>query len=438
MTSTLARPPAPGDVVGLEDLGSRNPVSSTRAHHRLDPYWGALWESGSTASWSSLDDARRLTEAGWGRLRAGATRGLDPDAAWALVTDPTSGLPGYLRRLSVLATLGLWRTASTQQVAAITGATGVMFPQSVDVAALFVAGLLEHGTLVSRQRTAGLPRLLRATPQGDMARLRRDLPWRDWVGVTAGVPWRWGSQYDRHNLLATELGVRVAEYTGAAMVFGESLGQLSLLAPPGYPTANAAADLVVVRPDGARVAVEITNAHPAKEKVYRWVQLLTADPTIGLVFVVAERPGLSSAIRATSKHIREALSSTPGAVSAGVAARVAVAQWVDWFPSLHVVSSGFPMLPAMVPTGPAGSGRWNPVDVMDPYDFEVEPPAAAGAVLDNASLLYGVPHWLRPAASPVDVESLLVARAGMERIPAALMARETVRERIDRLTGRAS
>jgi hypothetical protein len=74
------------------------------------------------------------------------------------------------------------------------------------------------------------------------------LVYADWVAVTGGYPWTRGHQQDRHNLLATELGMRIAELGDVGAVLGESLSRHDLLSPRfAGDTANRCADLAVLQ-----------------------------------------------------------------------------------------------------------------------------------------------------------------------------------------------
>ena len=182
-------------------------------------------------------------------------------------------------RLTALAAVGMWRTVTAEQLTALSGLRTIL--DGREMLPAFQAELVERGTLITElgwrgpRRTAQLYR-----PVGTgLDPITDVLSYPDWVGVTGGYPWTRGHQQDRHNLLATELGLRVAEHCEVGAVLGESLSRHDLLSP-GYPgdTANRCADLTVIRPDGMRIAVEITGSISTEfaRKADRWAELLAA------------------------------------------------------------------------------------------------------------------------------------------------------------------
>ena len=64
-------------------------------------------------------------------------------------------------------------------------------------------------------------------------RVAPHLTFPEWVSVTGGQPWSSASQFDRHNLLAAELGLRLFEYADIGTVLGEKLSSIELLAGSG-------------------------------------------------------------------------------------------------------------------------------------------------------------------------------------------------------------
>ena len=268
---------------------------------------------------------------------------------------------------------------------------------------------MERGTLLTELGWTGPPRSVQLyrpvgtglDPVTDM------LGYADWVAVTGGYPWTRGHQQDRHNLLATELGLRVAEHCDVGAVLGESLSRHDLLSP-GYAgdTANRCADLTLVRPDGMRIAVEITGSinREFARKADRWAELLAGtDPDstgLAVVFVDAAPPDRGAQVaaemrRAILAQVARAAHQVPGSAGRRVSERMAAVGWQSWFPASRTGSTAFTALQCVRPTGPAGD-RWEPVRLLDPADLRApaENHGDAAAVANCAALL-GVPHWLR-------------------------------------------
>ncbi len=430
---------AAAEATPFAEMGSACPSTSVDAAHRLDPYWFGLWTGGTQVSWTSRALVARLDDAGVGRMRRADAR-VSPEQAMAAMSVPKL----RARRCAVLAAIGLWRTLTAEQIAAIVGAPALA-KSPADLRTAWSAGLVEEGRFVSamaggRDRK-GRGAVYRPVNSPAFTRFAEALPYNEWLSVTAGRPWRSGSDLDRHNLLAAELGLRVAEFAEVGTVFGETLSGFDLLsAHPGAPGGvvglrggrHADADLTCVRTDGMRIAVELTASTGPNftRKVERWAQLLMdTDPDdngLTVVFVEAANPDRIShtnewnTIRTT---VASAAYSIPGSMRRRVPERMAVARWCDWFPAPLAATRGFRVLAAEVPSGAHGA-RWNPVSLLDPIEHTFDPrdPDASTAVLRTTANLLGVPHWLRTGPG-VDVAAVLREQAGFATPPSPARAR---------------
>lgn len=371
---------------------------------RVDPYWGGMWAVGSNAVWLSRRNAERMSAAGLGSPRAAEVRLSVEQATAALVDGYRGGV-----RLAALAAVGMWRTLNVGQLASIVGDSRLARPRCADRDVLWASGLTQRGRYLTGFGRDHVPELVRVSNTTDFDGLAARLSYRQWVGVTGGQPWRFGGQFDRHNLIAAEVALRVAELTDAALVMGEQMASISLLAAGLTrvpPRTTRSADAVVVRSDGLRIAVEVTATVTSdfRKKIARWAELLTSDTHRGLavVFVEASHPDLAAKNVGThlAQAVHDASHASMDAVIAKVPERMMVVRYADWFPGPGLVARDFAGLPATRPVGPAGQ-RWRPVNMLDPFDLVYSRPAPdAGAVLSNASLLYGVPHWMRTGSCP--------------------------------------
>jgi hypothetical protein len=418
------------------DMPSACPDETVSAASRFDPYWDGLWQSGSQASWVSKTTADRQSDSGL----AAVPRFLDTDVdiAWDRMWSP-SRLP---LRLRVLGALDMWRTASAEQLAAITGIPSIASGRSLVMAELFTLGLVDAGVFTSLLRATATTR--RSTAYRPSAtevfrsRLTQQLTYPEWVAVTGGLPFSSTGQYDRHNLLGTELALRVAEWCEIGTTLGEKHSTVDLLTGSGLTRASIggttrAADATFVRTDGARIAIEVTASTGDRftAKVRKWAadlsRLRMADSGLVVMFVVAERPDRQvnhGDVRTkVLQTVAEAARDHPGVSFDRTAERILVADWRDWFPTPGHVSPLFRTLDARRPTGPAGV-LWERVGALDVFDVPFSPtnPALATAILDNANSLGGVPHWLRDSDGP-PLWQIPMRRAWFDRTPTPKPAR---------------
>ncbi|MFC8797295.1 hypothetical protein ACFT2C_06155 [Promicromonospora sp. NPDC057138] len=409
---------------------------------RLDPFWDGVWSAGSSGVWVSSDTARRLSDAGVARI------------PWYLRGERDDGLAFLARRMParrrvVLAGLGAvnqWRTMTAEQLAAITGFRSLASRASPWLRAAFSTGVVDvgefatplpHGTGNHRHR---LVRPSRSTVFD--RELAPHMTFDELVSVTGGVPWDSRRQFDRHNLLATELGLRVAELCDVATVLGEKLSTLDLLlqAPAKAITPRSrarSADLTIVRRDGLRIAVEITASanRGLRRKIDNWARALARNPLAasGLIvlFVVCPPPDpasevvrggrTASVVETVHREVAASARRYPGTPSDRVAARMAVMAWEEWFPAARTAAAGVHDLVASRPTGPPSahvaheSRLWESVSLLGTSVVPFEPRVrlTMTAVAGNASLLGGTPHWLRVPGAVPDVQAHHAAGLGL-------------------------
>lgn len=377
---------------------------------RLDPYYTGAWDVSRTAVWLSRTDSERYVAAGLSKPTMEEERRTEAEAVQALT------LPGRYAELATLAAVGAWRTITVEQIAALTGARVTKRMQEI----LWATGLIARGRM-QLGVSAKTPMLMRPTQSSDFGLLADRLRYVDWLGVTGGLPWLYGSQADRHNLLAVEVALRAAEYTPIAAILGDAYSKMTRFFPPVTQVPSFGpwtGDGVIVRSDGLRIALELTATASVSlgEKFERWASFLARDTTssTAVLFVEARHPGLRSKYsdRAVLNRIRrmmaQAATSTMGRIQAGVPERMLMVSWTEWFPQPGHVCDDYVGLPVWRPTGRADSpeGRYERVSLLDP--FEVAGPSldrfpdgsTPRAVVANSKLLYASPHWLRQGSAP--------------------------------------
>ena len=401
------------------DLTHRGGPHLPGAEARTDLWHAGVWKAGPDADWSDRTARQRLVDAGLSRPNMAMKQWTAQGAGASLL------LPGRYPELATLAVIASWRTATVDQVAAITGYR----------ISRTMLDLMWASTLVSRGRlradgAVGLPDLLRPTQSADFdGLLGHRLPYVDWLGVTGGTRWVFGAQADRHNILAVELALRVAEYTPIPCVLGETWARLTRVFPDQSgipPTAPWAGDAVFVRGDGLRIVVELTLTSSDKfaDRCERWASLLARDTSrsVAVLFVEARHPDhrgrADRRVLPTMRgRIARAANGGMDRVAADVPKRMALASWTDWFPALGECSDRFLHLDVECPTGPA-TGRWEAANRLDPFDVP-GPGLSDVPVIANSRLLYATPHWLRSGPHP-DPVGIVAAHSGITTIPHAV------------------
>lgn len=440
-TPVLIPAPKPPDspsprvhVRGFADVSNACPHPQLSAGVRFDPFYDGLWEAGANATWVSKQAADRQAASGLATIPQHLS--MPADDAWDRVF---GHLPKQLRMLGALT---MWQTLSAEQLAAITGVPAIATGRSADMGALFTLGLVDVGhvnmVMTATGKAARGTTLYRPSATDVFERkLTPLLTYPEWVAVTAGVPLGPASRYDRHNLLATELALRVSEYYEIGTVLGEKLSSADMLtgAGIGYPPVvrtTRAADATLIRTDGARIAVELTasTGERFEAKVRKWAADLSRirmnDSGLVILFVIAQRPDRKSRAgdlrTKVLQTVARACAAYPGVSFDRTAARMLVADWQDWFPAPGMVSDSFLSLDAIRPTGDTGA-LWEPASALDIFDvpFQATNREPALAILHNANGLGGIPHWLRTGPGP-ELWRIPIRKAGFKHIPVAAPA----------------
>lgn len=432
--STRSTPAEHLDVEGawaLADLASACTVPGLDAANRLDPYWHGLW-TGSAPHWLNPTLVERQASVGLSRVPKVLSKPRREAIDYFLSPN------GIHARLNVLGVLHSWRTCSAEQVAVLTGKAEHGAPLGKVLSNAFAARLVEFGypmlSSLQKDQYSRATLLRPSDPEGFNRQVVDRLTWAEWLSVTGGQPWSTGSRYDRHNVLATEVGIRAAEYTDAATVLGERFSTVDLLAgsgvglPPRPATDRRAADVTVVRRDGVRVAIEVTATISPyfDKKVAKWAKLLAEssweDTGLAVIFLVAASPGSewnAESVRvATYQAVARAVREFPGVSVDRTAERIGVATWAEWFPGPHLTTDRFLGLRADRPTG-SGAGLWVECDFLDTsaLPFTARDSETILAVVENARTLAQTPPWMREAAFPLPMSELLLDSAGITSVP---------------------
>lgn len=405
----------------------------------IDPYYDGVWTRGTQIGWLSRTGAEHARVAGLGGLPARWS--VDPVTALQRLTS-SRNLPATV---DALGAINQWRTISVEQLARVTGRPQLgrigRRGESL-VSSLFAAGLVDFGFPVAPLRRPTMPHpgavLLRpamgAAFAHDIAPL---LTHAELVRITAGQGYRQARQADRHNLLAVEFAMRAGEHCEVSAALGELTSSVDLLAYSGLgrtapPGLQASADAVLVRPDGMRVAIEITATvgNRFKRKVDTWAKTLAASPfdMSGLMVLFVEAATLErsemtgrSVMYDVRKAVQGASRRFPGRHGDRVADRMAVASWHDFFPARHLVDAEqFPLLRAERPSG-TGDDVWHPIELLDPFScpFTSEHAERLQSVISNSRTLAGVPASIvtREHVAAPDLAMRRLREVGFDPLP---------------------
>lgn len=413
MAQFVRTTPEPRQVKGIDmsRVISRCPVPEHVGALRDDPYWGGAWDGVAGAVWTSYGNALNR-----GRPIPAEFR-IDPQQAMETMLGERSRAD----KLRFLGAVHGWRTLTAQQAATITGSRRIASARRAIAASAYAASLVDLGIFPNVLDHSSLytnTGIYRPTDSEVFERrVKPRLTFSEWVSVTGGRDWNPNGQYDRHNILATELGLRLSEYTSTSTVLGETFSRVDDLT--GDEVARfRAADLTAVRGDGLRIAFEITaSASSAIErKIEKWAETLARSPMrntgLVVVFMVAmppEKGRQGGEVRArVMRAIERACIEYPGTFDDRTKDRLMAVSWEEWFPADHQLSMDFVQGRAHIPanlTDENAPTNWATTCLLDgprtPDDELYRLPSNTvdlRCVIGNASLLAGTPHWLREGA----------------------------------------
>lgn len=428
------------DAVPLSRMPSRTPMHPRRAALRADPFWASMWRTGSTGDWYSADDFRALGAAGFSVAPSWMT--MPKDDARARVLAPRNRENVY----RAIAALDQWRTMTVEQLEALTDIRKFAAGERSLLSAMWNAGLVElcqmGAMFLPGERVRDGLLIRPAKPGSLLHEIEAQMSYAEWLSTTTGEPFDADRQFARHNVMSTEFGLRMAEFSNVGTVLGEKLSSMARLAYDGVrdpvPTTGASggSDLTLVRTDGLRIAVEVTaSVHGGwfYEKVERLVRILHRRPLahtgLCVLFVVAPRRETVSqapreVLRKVKQDIQKAVRAYPGKHSDPTAARIGVASWADLFPDADSASADLRMLPVERPTGPGYLGDpeadnvWEWARYLDPSSVPFTPDSREmmTAVIDNSAGLRGVPHAVRTSRTRPSFAERNVAERGFDII----------------------
>lgn len=408
---------------GIYDLSSLR--SRTTVEPRRDVFWSGDWiDRGNPIAWKSRDFLRREANYFGGEPIWPDGRKLDTDRAENDLLGPYEA-----ERLLLLGLADQWRTLTLEQASALSGVPLSRLREQRVFGALTDAGLVDYGTSLSEVmrpkslRAEHLPIVRPASTKIFERLIRPRLTFAQWAALTGGEDFAVTRQFDRHNLLATEFAIRLAEYAPkVAGIVGEKLSGADKLF--GVGPSQMGADFIAIRSDGLKIAFELTASTSPKfrEKVDRWARLLNRFPHAGVVvvFLEASKPASEftkggTVMSQILKQVGIAASGYPGLSPVAVRDRMFVASYSRFFPGPLAVNAEEFFSLRCLSASSRSEDRWEFRDVLDEHQVPLAAEVNTEVLCTQVNFLLGSPWWLREDHDPL-VWNELMRSAGFDRI----------------------
>lgn len=301
-----------------------------------------------------------------------------------------------------------WHQLNAKQLCAFTGIHSRNLTRYTNP--LFKAGILERGRYVMPNRNENRNQLWKLHYGKNYKRFVKALDLQDYWNITFGVSSKGSLPHERHNVTAAEIALRWHETANVDLYQGVSPERLNdpKIMVSGFDSRfKQKSDLCVVRDDGLRIMLEITNSSNymhLRSKMQNWVRTLAERPysQMGMhVIFVNTSPYNFDELSRTLRKIH-ALELTPektkldADTNKRAAARISVASYRNWFPSRWNVSNDFRKLTSIRRIGDsADSEDWTEVDLFGKNAIKFSP--AEGVLWDAPSVnlpnLLSTPSW---------------------------------------------
>lgn len=260
------------------------------------------------------------------------------------------------------------------------------------ISQIYQTGMLER----SVSKLATHPYIYKISKQNRFNIWLDYLPYRAWLGVTAGQERYRPSFSIRHNLAAGDVALAAGKIERIKAVLGETLATSKLMF--GVSATNRG-DIVFVTEDGLKIVIEITSSGGQKEftnKIITWgkVMLEVDDPFKVIFLDVAPSNKVKNNLWAISSAIKNVNRSDFGTfVTNGelemIKSRIGMNSFGRWLDN-GVPTDDFHNLIAYK----ALDGK-RQMEEFSAFDTAYEPSPAARKILDNYSYLYAIPYDLR-------------------------------------------
>ena len=414
-------------------------MESLRWWERQDPYWDGLYDYNPNVAWSPIAQVRRVAEEKTAHVAKALLR-RTPEEALEAIKDELA----FLTHLRLMSAAHLFRTLSMEQFATIGGSRIAKRWTSYQVLPLYQAGLIDMGTVRH-------PAMMRWTADVDTGLVRpakpnvwdRELapwlPWTMWLSVTGGVPWTYGRGQgsDRHNVLTTELGLRMMEAGEIAMLLPEALCDVAGLAGlPPKTRSTGTADAAMIREDGARIAIEMTATHGDRGKmamkINKWISALSENNdqarNLSVIFLCAAQDPTSAKPASLRRQVMKTIAACVGETYATdhVASRIGVANWREWFPGKGLLSQEFLDYSVSVYHPGQGWSRESWADGKSPWGPTAQESEMLQGAIKQCGTLAGIPLWFRDRKPAQPLAGLLMRGAQKTSFPTKSTTTTTV------------
>jgi len=376
-------------------------------------------ESGIT--WNSIQSLKERTQNGTGKTWKFAYR-MSAEEALERMDD---NLPTTQRYFEPIGVVMMWRNITVEQTADVLGLRGTA--SHTWMPSYMIPGFSLNAVQVGRPTEYGRPPLIFRPGFPMDNRLVKMMTWQQHLGIFGARNDGQHGGYVRHNLLNTELSLRVAEQLDEQIpiVLGEGLGSSKILVPETAQRSKqfSLGDSVWIRKDGLRIIVEVSNTADAiVGKVTRWANSLAVDQrgarSLALVFVLPGRKRDKNWVSYVNGELSDVIYRELGGRgydAAYIASRVFITGWEDWFPAPYEMSDSFFSLDTI----PVARNARGEVSLLDPFAIPSDVPEDRVAkTINNSKHLYGVPRHMRQDVKPLDdlkEMALREARASAER-----------------------
>lgn len=297
--------------------------------------------------------------------------------------------------LAALSAMDAWGIFTGHHAALMTG-NKAFIGRSKVLTELLELGVLDLGAPHAWDAHKSKTRYYRRSMAGPLGRLTSVMTPEELHAVRGDTAvWSIPSGHDRHDVLALDLGMRVAEYHREYVgVLGEKHSKAMDMRSHLGEKYHHRGDATLVRDDGLRLVLELTSSRTQflQEKIERWARWMNQNPLqrtgVMVLFVAAPSPVKRSAatLRQVQTLVERGFRSEFGKQKGSTRLRVGVVEWREWLDAPGSMTPAFEDLTIWI-TRRAGQWEQYPLAGAE-YDLDYTPP------VDNLLKTHG-PAWIK-------------------------------------------